>query len=617
MYYNIKIKSNGCEFSLDSFNKNIIQNEMDKYFASMFNASDEFKSRIKKVTIVDDNIKSIEDFEKINIKSQSDNNFVLPKDDDKQINAQDDKQNLDENFKEDNIEEKSSESIVDRSSELCDNHPSGSVEENLLTDEIKHDEICENSTNEQTDELIQKSETKDEYLEKNEIYESESSNNKLKDLPINQTLQEEIEDNNPPMDFIETPVSSDVENLPSLTYEDIKQAKNYQTEEEFEKINLDELIEYTEQNEEEKFDIQEDLAANYAADTSFNVVSVSPRKEVENNSSPSFLHPQISIVNQPIDEKKEDEDGIDELISIVEKEIKAIDISDSTVFNDALFENYKNNNQNKLKVVEELVLDENDILQVSLPSKAVEFTKIENKSILDNKDKINQKVDNSQNSKNNFEDLPFDNENDTDDFIESKSVEEEKLEDVNQHKLDDLFSINSIDDDKIENKEDINQNPQTDNEENEEKPKYNKNELIDEININPIPSYKEYLEIINKNENNSSIEVKDIEPRNENLISVQEENVDFKTYLSKFNTSDLVDEFLICSYYIKNILKQDCFSMKFINSKLFPATGEIADMLVLGKLISLGYIKTVEIEDMRKYTITNDGENYFTSKFQN
>ena len=177
MYYNIKIKSNGCEFSLDSFNKNIIQNEMDKYFASMFNASDEFKSRIKKVTIVDDNIKSIEDFEKINIKSQSDNNFVLPKDDDKQINAQDDKQNLDENFKEDNIEEKSSESLVDRSSELCDNHPSGSVGENLLTDEIKHDEICENSTNEQTDELIQKSETKDEYLEKNEIYESESSNN--------------------------------------------------------------------------------------------------------------------------------------------------------------------------------------------------------------------------------------------------------------------------------------------------------------------------------------------------------------------------------------------------------------------------------------------------------
>lgn len=76
MYYKIKIKSQGSEFSLESSNKEVTQREMDLYFADMFGASEEFKSNIKKIEIVDQNIRTIKDFEQNKIQNtQSDNAF--------------------------------------------------------------------------------------------------------------------------------------------------------------------------------------------------------------------------------------------------------------------------------------------------------------------------------------------------------------------------------------------------------------------------------------------------------------------------------------------------------------------------------------------------------------
>ena len=63
MYYNIKIKSNGSEFSLESNNKEVTQREMDMYFAHIFDVSEDFKSQIKKVEIKNANVKSIEEIE--------------------------------------------------------------------------------------------------------------------------------------------------------------------------------------------------------------------------------------------------------------------------------------------------------------------------------------------------------------------------------------------------------------------------------------------------------------------------------------------------------------------------------------------------------------------------
>ena len=91
---------------------------------------------------------------------------------------------------------------------------------------------------------------------------------------------------------------------------------------------------------------------------------------------------------------------------------------------------------------------------------------------------------------------------------------------------------------------------------------------------------------------------------------------DFKTYLEEFDTESLVDDFLICAYYIKNILKQDGFTMKMINSKLFQATGKIADMSVVQELSNKEYISFVQDEISNRYFITPDGENYFQANFE-
>ena len=98
----------------------------------------------------------------------------------------------------------------------------------------------------------------------------------------------------------------------------------------------------------------------------------------------------------------------------------------------------------------------------------------------------------------------------------------------------------------------------------------------------------------------------------------QNENIslDFSVFLKGFVVNKTTDEFLICAYYIKNILKQNNFTMKFINAKLFQATGKIADMSIVDELIQKEYIKTIDIEDSKKYCITSNGENYFASTFQ-
>ncbi len=100
-------------------------------------------------------------------------------------------------------------------------------------------------------------------------------------------------------------------------------------------------------------------------------------------------------------------------------------------------------------------------------------------------------------------------------------------------------------------------------------------------------------------------------------IELKEENtqapyIEFNIFLAGFFTTELIDEFLICAYYIKNILHKEDFTMKFLNSKLFPATGKIADMTITAALIEKGYIKSIDNGDSVTYSITPEGENYYT-----
>ncbi len=102
----------------------------------------------------------------------------------------------------------------------------------------------------------------------------------------------------------------------------------------------------------------------------------------------------------------------------------------------------------------------------------------------------------------------------------------------------------------------------------------------------------------------------------EPLKDAKEINLDFKLFLAGFMISDLSNEFLACAYYIKNILKQDGFSMKTINSYLFQAARKIADMSTVSDLVERGFILHDESQEINKYAITASGEEYFKNKYQ-
>ncbi|MBR6297823.1 MAG: hypothetical protein IKR34_01115, partial [Candidatus Gastranaerophilales bacterium] len=83
-----------------------------------------------------------------------------------------------------------------------------------------------------------------------------------------------------------------------------------------------------------------------------------------------------------------------------------------------------------------------------------------------------------------------------------------------------------------------------------------------------------------------------------------------------YNAKGIIDEFLICAYYIKHISGQHSFNMKYINSKIFQATGNIADSSVINGLITGNFIKVIEVDGQKKYSISSTGEEYFMTHYQ-
>ena len=104
MQYNIKIKSNDSEFSLNSQDRDIIAREMDLYFSFFFGASKEFESKIKKVEIKDSNVKSIEEIEKPKEKLDKINQHIIEEPVDTPI-AKEKEEIITEDVEQNNIEE--------------------------------------------------------------------------------------------------------------------------------------------------------------------------------------------------------------------------------------------------------------------------------------------------------------------------------------------------------------------------------------------------------------------------------------------------------------------------------------------------------------------------------
>ncbi len=479
MYYNIKIKSQQSEFILESNDKNVTQREMDIYFAHIFNASEEFKSKIKKVEIVNENLKSIEDFERLsetkNLKQETP-------------------------AQKDNLEFKKGEEQT-----------SIQIEETPIENK---EEVVQNTV-EQTP--IQVEETPIE--DKEEVVQN----------TVEQT----------PIQVEETPIENKEE------------------------------LELNYRETEHKNTIQENLQQAFGETAQ--VIGL------EENS------PEISI--KDITSQKTE---IEEIIKLAQAEIDSIDLS-----------NKKNLIQTKS--VESDEIEKN--------SDGIEIIKFASKKELSPEIKIEPLGGKRDYSAKNQEILDniFANEEQK---IETKDKENKNIENFENLKI-------------TENSEKINSSPITESQ-NEIliASNHNNNEIPRNISNDSIKIENEKISLeeiqinLDNNENKTNEEKKELEEPQQ--INIQKGPVlDFNLFLKGFIADEIIDEFLICAYYIKNILHEENFTMKFLNSKLFPATGKIADMSVTESLIEKGLIKKIDTPESIKYSINSEGEEYFVSKFQN
>ena len=129
-----------------------------------------------------------------------------------------------------------------------------------------------------------------------------------------------------------------------------------------------------------------------------------------------------------------------------------------------------------------------------------------------------------------------------------------------------------------------------------------------------IPEYELEKEVKAK-ENIINLEEKIINEKPQEP-KVDSNSHDFKDFIKNFDSEKTIDDFLICSYYIKNIADIESFTMKSINAKLFRATGRIAGMSILNELLQKEFLKVVNDSDIKQYCITEKGEQYFLGELQ-
>ena len=445
MYYNIKIKSNGSEFSLESNSKEITQREMDLYFAGIFSASEEFKSKIKKIEITNKNVKSINILEKQNTQTDFSNNVIL-------------------------TSKETSTPIA--------NEPLTNI-----------NEIARENTPNTTPTAIE------------EFFASKT------------TSQDEIQ----PTPTLPYETDSDIHNLLSKSSEINITTTNNTSENSYiieEEPTIEQIQTFINTPEQDEVLTQ-------------NLVSISTSKTPEENKETSKIKTkEESLQENNIENLSQmapiPQNEIDELISIAQKKLDLVDTNSK--IESILFPNEKSNNLERL----------------------------------------------TQNTKKGIK-------------MAAASHEEQKIafENNNQAKLNDIF--NSV--------------------------------PTSEVPATLAPETLIVQEIVEAPTTIATDIQEDMLTIDATEFSKSKLTTDFNQFLSDYKTRDLSNQFVICAYFIKHALRQPNFTIKFINSKLFPATGKIADMAIVDDLIKKEYIKMIETSNSKVYCITQNGEMYFDNLY--
>ncbi len=111
----------------------------------------------------------------------------------------------------------------------------------------------------------------------------------------------------------------------------------------------------------------------------------------------------------------------------------------------------------------------------------------------------------------------------------------------------------------------------------------------------------------------SSIQDTEAEPEPSKHIS---EDLPLTLFMERKVSNSLFDDFIITAFFLKNILNQESFTIKSLNTNLYTAANKLVDFHVLNDVLKSGYIKVVENVDSAeptRYIITPAGEGYYNT----
>lgn len=529
MYYKIKINHNKSEISLISLNKDIVEREMDLYFAYFANASEEFISKIKKIEIVHPKIKPIDEIvstalnEKEDISSESLETITL-----------------NDSFENDNkkeIENHAKEEILLKAQDYSKNELFNqvvdlrSVDANQIKSQIEEIKLTNETIPEEQKEEIREIKIQNEPQEKinqnNSIEYEDKTEEIIKKYGFDKK-EEEI-----------TPQYLELKNMIKMAQNEINsKPENDIQEETKQQIN-------TKQNEEYANEMEKNLLLEFSKSDEQN-------QDIKENNNENELIEKADDVSE--NQEKYEEDYF--------KKNEANDIKNDFEETDLVFAKYKqpNNDENNDKNKEVLF----DIFEKSNLCK--EMHKLQNEEI----ERLQENID-KQNDL--FNRTVMDELNNSRNPIIQKPTETELKEFAQNLDTAIQKSIN--------------------------------NQEADEQNIQEA----QY--------NTTSINLEETETKNNEINENNtNQNDDFKIFLAMYEAESIEDEFLICAYYIKNILSEQSFTMKSINAKLFKASEKIAGISILENLIEKGLIEQIQNSDTNSYSITQEGEKYFENCFQ-
>ena len=529
VYYKIKINHNKSEISLISLNKDIVEREMDLYFAYFANASEEFISKIKKIEIVHPKIKPIDEIvstalnEKEDISSESLETITL-----NDSFENDNKKEIENHVKEEILLKAQDYSKNELFNQVVDLRSVDASQIKSQIEEIKlTNETIPKEQKEEIREIKIQNEPQEKINQNNNIEYEDKTEEIIKKYGFDKK-EEEI-----------TPQYLELKNMIKMAQNEINsKPENDIQEETKQQIN-------TKQNEEYANEMEKNLLLEFSKSDEQN-------QDIKENNNENELIEKADDVSE--NQEKYEEDYF--------KKNEANDIKNDFEETDLVFAKYKqpSNDENNDKNKEVLF----DIFEKSNLCK--EMHKLQNEEI----ERLQENID-KQNDL--FNRTVMDELNNSRNPIIQKPTETELKEFAQNLDTAIQKSIN--------------------------------NQEADEKNIQEA----QY--------NTTSINLEETETKNNEINENNtNQNDDFKIFLAMYEAESIEDEFLICAYYIKNILSEQSFTMKSINAKLFKASEKIAGISILENLIEKGLIEQIQNSDINSYSITQEGEKYFENCFQ-